>query len=215
MLIAKAESNSGGFTPVPSGMHLARCYRIVDLGTQRTVWQGQEKHQRKIMVQFEIHSEDDQGNPLLTDKGDPLSISKNYTLSLNENATLSKDLESWRGSAFTADERKGFDLNNLLGVWAMINVTKATGNDGKEYTNISTINSVPSNIKKAGLPQGINETKLFSIQNPDMQMFESFGAKLKEKIQGSPEWQAKKIKPSATKTPFDELEDDINGDVPF
>lgn len=215
MLIAKAESNSGGFTPVPSGMHLARCYRIIDLGTQRTVWQGQEKHQRKIMVQFEIHSEDDQGNPLLTDKGDPLSISKNYTLSLNENATLSKDLESWRGSAFTADERKGFDLNNLLGVWAMINVTKATGNDGKEYTNISTINSVPSNIKKAGLPQGHNDAKLFSIDKPDMQLFESFGKYTKEKIQNSPEWQAKKHGSSTTRTAFDDLEDDANSDIPF
>jgi len=212
MLIAKAESNSGGFTPVPSGMHLARCYRIVDLGTQKTVWQGQEKFQRKIMVQFEIHSEDDQGNPLLTDKGDPLSISKNYTLSLNENATLSKDLESWRGSAFTADERKGFDLNNLLGVWAMINVTKATGTDGKEYTNISTINSVPSNIKKAGLPQGHNDPKLFSIDKPDMNMFESFSDKLKAKIESSPEWKAKK---PSVKTPFDDLESDANSDVPF
>ena len=80
MLIAKAESNSSSsFTPVPAGMHLARCFRIVDLGTQKTSYMGKDKLNRKILIQFEIHSEDADGNPLLTDKGEPLSISKRYT----------------------------------------------------------------------------------------------------------------------------------------
>lgn len=187
-LIAKAESNSG-FTPVPPGMHLARCYRIIDLGTQKSVYKGTEKHLHKIMIQFEVHGEDDEGNPLLTEKGEPLSISKNYTLSLNEKASLSLDLESWRGSAFTAEERKGFELKKLLGVWAMISVSKSLGADGKEYTNIANINPVPANIKKAGLPEGINDPKIFSIDDPDMKLFESFGDKLRAKIESSPEWQ--------------------------
>lgn len=200
-LIAKAESNSG-FTPVPPGMHLARCYRIIDLGTQKSSYKGVEKQLHKIMIQFEVHGEDDEGNPLLTEKGEPLSISKNYTLSLAEKATLSIDLESWRGSAFTAEERKGFELKKLLGVWAMISVSKSIGNDGKEYTNIANINPVPSNIKKAGLPEGINDLKLFSIDEPDMELFGSFGDKLRAKIESSPEWQRR----SGKKT--DGFEDD-------
>ena len=190
-LIAKAESNSGSFTPVPPGLHLARCYRIIDLGTQKTNWKGQEKELRKVMIQFEVHSIDDDGNPLLTDKGEPLSISKNYTLSLNEKANLSLDLESWRGASFTAEERKGFELKKLLGVWAMISVTKSVGHDGKEYTNISNINPVPANIKKAGLPDPHNDAKLFSIDSPDMELFENLGNRLKEKISSSPEWRAR------------------------
>jgi hypothetical protein len=200
-LIAKAESNSG-FTPVPPGMHLARCYRIIDLGTQKSSYKGVEKHLHKIMMQFEVHGEDDEGNPLLTEKGEPLSISKNYTLSLAEKATLSIDLESWRGSAFTAEERRGFELKKLLGVWAMISVSKSLGADGKEYTNIANINPVPSNIKKAGLPEGINDLKLFSIDEPDMDLFASFGDKLRAKIESSPEWQRR----SGKKT--DGFEDD-------
>ena len=200
-LIAKAESNSG-FTPVPPGMHLARCYRIIDLGTQKSVYKGTEKQLHKIMIQFEVHSEDDEGNPLLTEKGEPLSISKNYTLSLGEKASLSIDLESWRGSAFTAEERRGFDLKKLLGVWAMISVSKSLGADGNEYTNIANINPVPANIKKAGLPEGVNDMKIFSIDDPDMALFESFGDKLKDKIKSSPEWQRR----SGKKT--DGFEDD-------
>ena len=183
--------NKGGFTPTPSGSHLGVCYRIIDLGTQKSSFKGVEKHLHKIMIQFEVHSEDDEGNPLLTDKGEPLSISKNYTLSLAEKATLSIDLESWRGAAFTADERRGFDLKKLLGVWAMISVSKSIGNDGKEYTNIANINPVPANIKKAGLPEGVNDTKIFSIDSPDMELFGSLGEKLRAKIESSPEWQRK------------------------
>lgn len=197
MLIAKAESNSSGsFTPVPAGMHLARCFRIVDLGTQKTSYMGKDKLNRKILIQFEIHSEDADGNPLLTDKGEPLSISKRYTLSLNEKATLSVDLESWRGSAFTQAERNGFNLEKLLGVWAMLNVTKSVGNDGKEYTNIETINPVPAQIKKVGLPEAHNDTMIYSIENSPQQVFDKLSEGVKKTIQGSPEWQQKSKKAS-------------------
>jgi hypothetical protein len=203
-LIAKAESNSSTFTPVPAGMHLARCFRVVDLGTQKSTYMGKDKFLRKIMLQFEIHSEDAHGNPLLTDKGEPLSIAKRYTLSLAEKATLSLDLESWRGAAFTADERRGFNLEKLLGVWAMLNVTKSVGNDGKEYTNIETINPVPAQIKKAGLPEGHNDTMLYSIDNSSQQVFDKLSEGIKKTIMNSPEWQERMAKKGR-----DPLDDDF------
>jgi hypothetical protein len=190
-LIAKAEANSSTFTPVPTGMHLGRCFRVVDLGTQKSTYKGTDKFQRKVLIQFEIHSEDAQGNPLLTDKGEPMSISKRYTLSLYENSSLSKDLESWRGSAFTADERRGFDLEKLLGVWAMLNITKSIGNDSKEYTNIETINPVPMQIKKAGLPDPHNDTMIYSIQNSDEDTFNKLSESVRKTIEASPEFQDK------------------------
>jgi hypothetical protein len=215
MIIAKAESTSK-FKPVPTGMHLARCYRIIDLGTQKKVWQGKESFKRQIMMQFEIHGEDDEDNPIVTDKGDPMSISKNYTLSLHENARLRIDLESWRGAAFTAEEIKGFDLTRVLGAWAMVNVAKSLGDDGKEYTNINNINSVPSSIKKSGLPEAFNEAKMFSLDKPDLVLFESFGDKLKDKIKSSPEWQSKaETKSFDAATAFDELESSDTDDIPF
>jgi len=210
MLIAKAESNSSSsFTPVPAGMHLARCFRIVDLGTQKTTYMGKDKLNRKILIQFEIHSEDADGNPLLTDKGEPLSISKRYTLSLNEMARLSIDLESWRGAAFTNSERKGFHLERLLGVWAMLNVTKAIGNDGKEYTNIETINPVPQQIKKTGLPKEHNDVMIFSIDNSPPADFERLSEGIKKTIQSSPEWQRK----GNAQSVYNDLPD--FGDEPF
>lgn len=213
-LIAKAEAGNSTFTPVPAGMHLGRCFRIVDLGTQKSVYKGVEKHLRKILVQFEIHSEDAEGNPLLTDKGEPLSISKRYTLSLSEKATLSLDLESWRGTAFTADERKGFDLKKLLGVWAMLNITTSLGPDGKQYTNIETINPVPQQIKKIGLPEGHNELMLFSIDNGSMDEFEKLSKGVKATIESSPEWQTKIGKNSNRPAEKNAAYDDGFGDDP-
>ena len=184
-LVAK---DSGDFISVPPGMHLARCYRIVDQGTQKTEFNGQEKYQRKVMIQFEIHGEDDAGKPLVTSDGKPLSIAKTFTLTLSENSNLRKDLELWRGREFTAQELRGFELKNVLGAWAMLSVIhKESG--GKTYSNIAAINTIPRSMKEAGLPQGVNEVKIFDIENPDMALFDTFSENLKNKIMSSPEWQ--------------------------
>ena len=214
-LIAK-DSGGGSFTPVAPGMHLARCYRIVDMGTQKTDFQGQVKHLQKVMLQFEVHGEDEDGKPLVTAKGEPMSISKNFTLSLAEKATLRLDLQAWRGRPFTADELRGFELKNVLGVWAMITAARALGKNGKEFTNIVSINPVPVTIKRAGLPEGFNKLSSFDIDKPDMELFETFGNGLREKISSSPEWRARHqppvSMPSSSGTGFDDMNDDL---IPF
>jgi hypothetical protein len=190
-LIAKADSN-GSFTPVPTGLHLARCYRIIDLGTQESEYMGVKKMLQKVMLQFEVHSEDESGNPTVTAKGEPLSISKNFTLSLGEKATLRTDLKTWRGRDFTHEELRGFELKNVLGVWCTLSIIKAMGRDGtKEYTNISGIMPVSVQQRRAGLPNGFNEPKLYSIDEHDQALFETFSDNLRAKIMASPEFKMK------------------------
>lgn len=200
MLVARA-SEGRNFTPVPSGSHLARCYRIIDLGTQKTEWAGQVKLLPKVMFQFEVHGEDDEGNPLVTPKGEPMSISKNYTLSLRDKSQLKADLEAWRSRGFTQDELKGFELKNVLGAWCMLTVTRATGKDGKDYTNISGISPVPKAMK-ASLPEAHNEVGIFSIADPDLEMFDTFSDRIKEKIKSSPEWQSRNTTEDDSSIPF-------------
>jgi hypothetical protein len=209
-LTVKDTGGGGSFTPVPPGMHLARCYRVIDMGTQTTTWQGKEKQQAKVMLQFEVHSEDVDGKALVTDKGEPLSISKNFTASLGEKAALRAELENWRSRGFTADELAGFQLKNILGAWAMLSIVKEKGNDGKEYTNITSINPVPASMKKAGLPEGRNELKIFDIDNPDMALFDTFGQRMREKIEASPEWQQRGSPASSSGgSKFEDMSDDI------
>ena len=208
-------SDTGGnadFKQVPAGMHMARCYRLVDLGTQKQEWQGQIKMLRKVMVSFEIHGEDEDGQPIVMDDGKPMSISKNYTLSLAEKASLRADLVSWRGRDFTDAELRRFDLKTILGAWAMISVVHAQGSNGKTYANIVNINGVPAAIKKAGLPEPFNEASSFSLDEPDMKVFEKLSKGIRAKIEMAPEWKALSQAPrvhAPTGSGFDDMEDDV------
>lgn len=184
------EDKGGNFERCPSGMHLARCYRIIDLGTQKSEYMGQTKYLHKIMLGWEIHGTDDAGQPLKMKDGRPFAIFKNYTLSWSEKANLRLDLQSWRGRPFTQDEMQRFDLKNVLGAFCMLNIIERPGkNDNKMYTNVDGVTPVPSIIKQNGLPQGINKNELFNLNEPDMAMFETFSDNLKAKIKSSPEWQ--------------------------
>jgi len=180
MIIAKQSSNSqSDFKLPPAGSFMARLYRIIDIGTQTTEWMGKRKMQRKIIAMFELHGEDNEGKPLQTPEGKPLIVSKRYTLSLDEKATLRKDLEAWRGKAFTQEELDGFNLDVLLGKCCMVSITHSSY-EGKEYANISSISQIPSALKKLGEPKGVNELMIFTLNPFDQSKFE----KLSEGMQG-------------------------------
>lgn len=209
-LIVSASSNSD-FKLAPAGSHLAFCYRIVDLGTQTTEWKGKPKESRKVMFTWELHGEDSDGNPLLTDDGKPLMTSKRYSFSLSEKATLRAHLVGWRGREFTLDELNGFDLEKVLGNWCMVNIAHES-RDGKTYANITGITGVPSVIKKAGLPEPVNKTLMFSLEKFDESVYNSFSDGIKQTIAKSPEYQnavGKTTAKAATSLA------DIDDDVPF
>lgn len=213
---------------VPAGSHLARCYRIVDLGTQKSEYEGNVKFLRKVMINWELHSEDDEGQPLVTDKGEPLSISKDYTLSFAEKATLRKNIQGWFGTTFTDAEAQRYDVTQIVGQWCMLGVINKTNPKGKTYANVDTI-SAPARIYiKNGLPEPHNPEQIFRLNAPDLEMYEKFPNWLKTKILLSPEGQAmqKKYnlqepssfsdwqkgsqeKPKGKSSGFDDMEDDI------
>lgn len=208
-----AADNGGTFKPVPQGVHMARCYRVIDLGTQEVNFQGDIKAQRKILIGWELFGEDENGEPLTTDEGQPMTISKRYTLSLSRNARLRADLESWRGRAFTDQELRGFDVANLLNAYCMVNVTHDS-RDGKTYSNIASISPVPAMLKNAK-PAGVHANQVFDVTEPDMAVFETFHDKLKELIGQSFEWRAQKqpsSKAAQQTATSDAFEDDS---IPF
>ena len=201
------QNTESNFKPVPAGSHLGRCWRIIDLGSQKVEYMGETKVQRKIMIGWELFGETDDVTPLKTDDGKPMSIFKQYTLSWSENANLRKDLQAWRGKPWTDAEANRFDLKTVLGAFCMLNVI-VTNKNGKTYSNVGGISPVPAMMKSAGLPNGVNKTQLFTIADPDMDVFDSLSNHIKQKIEGSPEWQSRGNKP-APSTGFDDMEDDI------
>jgi hypothetical protein len=211
MIIAKQSSNSTSeFKLPPAGSFLARLYRIIDIGTQTTEWMGKRKMQRKIIAMFELHGEDNDGQPLQTAEGKPLIVSKRYTLSLDEKATLRKDLEAWRGKAFTQAELDGFNLEVLLGKYCMVSVTHSTY-DGKEYANIAGISQVPSALKKLGEPKGVNELMIFTLDPFDQDKFSKLSEGMQGVIKKSAEYRNtfEPNAPPVTSAPSELIDDDI------
>ena len=191
------------FKIAPTGSHLARLYRIIDLGTQKSEYMGKVNMLRKVKFFWELHGDD-----LKTDEGKPLIQTRNYTLSLGEKASLRKDLESWRGKSFTDDELRGFDLTNLLDKWCMITVQHRESN-GKTYADAVAVTPVPAVVAKAGLPSGVNPTLLFDMQKFDQAVFDSLSDGLNNQIMQSAEFQNKNRKV------LNAIEDDEDLSVPF
>lgn len=197
-LIATSSGTGREFKPVPAGNHVGRCYRVIDLGTQRSEWQGKVRHARKVMISWELFGEEEDGTPLTMEDGSPLSISSRYTLSLNENATLRHMLEGWRGRAFTDDELAGFDLSKLLGIYGLINVTH-TAKDGKTYSNVAAVSPLPKALRDHK-PVPVNENQFFDVTEPDMELFETFSEKLQETIKSCGEWNKESANAAAKRT---------------
>ena len=122
MALTISESGGGTFEQAPKGNHNATCYRLVDVGTHSETFEGETKQRHSIFIYWEL-------NDAKMEDGRPYTIFKQYTLSLYEKSALYKDLCAWRKKQFTDEERKGFDLTNILGMTCELAIGETkTGN---------------------------------------------------------------------------------------
>ena len=214
MIITGSNSDRKQFQIAPAGTHLARLYRVIDLGTQMREYEGKVTMSRKAKFFFELHGEDVYNKPLLTADGKPLIQSREYTVSLNEKANLRRDLEAWRGKAFTEDELKGFDLKNILGHFCMVNISHRQKGD-MTYADLKGVSAVPSIYKKQGLPEGINTKMIFNLDKFDETMFDSLSENIKETIRKSPEYRSIGEQSKAYQEASGGSVADMDNDIPF
>ncbi|UOF80522.1 phage associated protein [Caudoviricetes sp.] len=209
--ITASVGGSGDFELVPAGVYLARCYKMVDMGTQKVVSKKfGTKEVRQVILYWELLQDDDGGKVAMED-GRPFSISKTYTLSMNKKANLRSDLDSWRGVPFTDAEAEGFDITKLLDKFCKLQVVHNKSGD-KVYANVGSIMTT----KKTA--EGVNEVAGFSMADPDMEVFGKLPQWLQDKIRESAEWDDDVEVDSETDAPAqataDSGEIDIK-DVPF
>lgn len=104
-------AGEGSFKQPPTGNQVARCYRILDLGTQHGDWQGKPTVNNQILLQFELPKQ-------LMDNGEPYSVSifiNNFLGTKAKKSKLRILLETWRNKPFSEEEVARFDLNKVLG----------------------------------------------------------------------------------------------------
>ena len=135
-LIAKEYEGRSSFTEAEPGLHTAICYRVVDLGTQKQEFNGEVSYKHQVLVTWELPSQ-------TTDEDIPLTIGKFYNLSLHEKSNLGADLTSWRGRAFTATERQGFDVSKLIGVPCTLNIIQDNNSRSKVKTVLPASGDIP------------------------------------------------------------------------
>lgn len=189
--------NKGNFELTPTGTFVARCIKVIDLGTQHS--EKFNKNQRKVMVAWELPTEP------MTD-GRPFGVAKRYTISLTDKASLRKDLEAWRGRPFTKEELEGFDLKNILDKTCYLNITH-TERDGNIYANIAAVMALPKGLN---CPDRINDLVHFDIDNYDAEVYTALSEGLRKIIDQSLEVKGgvTPAKPAVTKAAEEE-------DVPF
>lgn len=176
MAIIASKNGESDFELVPADQYAATCYRVLDLGTQQTEFEGAIKHAHKITISWELDCK------MSDDR--PFSIHKRYTLSLHEKATLRKDLESWRGRPFTIEEEEGFDVAKLIGAPCLLQIIH-NAKGGKTYANISSIMKLP---KAMTPPPLANETVNFSLDEFNVEEFNKLSEGLRTTIAKSPEY---------------------------
>ena len=135
-----AKDKGGKFVLPPAGTHKARCYQVIDLGHQKKEWNNVEGYDPQVFISFELCDEMMKATEKLPVR--PFSVSKFYTLSLHEKATLRKELDSWRGRAFTEAELEGFDVEQVLDAAAMLNCVELLKN-GQRYCNVAAVMRLP------------------------------------------------------------------------
>ena len=154
-----ASDNGGSSIPkLEGGVYTAISSAIVDLGLQNN--EKFDKTQRKFMMIWTILNETIEVNGEQL----PRQLSKEYSFSLHEKSTLRKDLQAWRGKAFTEEELRGFNILNVLNVPCQLQILLEERN-GKNYNNIASI---------MALPKGTEVSRLDSTYHFDMENDETW-----------------------------------------
>lgn len=212
-------SDTGGsdFQQAPAGSHVARCIRLIDLGTQTSEYQGQVNHKSQVLVSWELcHELYDYEDENKQRVQKPFLVSAFYTNSLGEKANLRKDLISWRGRDFTKEELEKFDLQTILGAPCIVSVV--LNDKGK-----AKVEGVLKLTKGTEAPNCVNKPYAFWLDEFNKDVFDNLSKGIKEIIEKSPEYQeiakgkTKELADSFTKDNFEQKGqfDNFEDDIPF
>ena len=187
-------------------------FSLVDLGTQKVTWDGEEKWTPKLRLAFELPDQVVEGevteNGKTTKVTKPMVVSIELTRSLGERATLRKLLEQWRGQAFTSKELASFSLKNLLGKACLLTLVHKTSQAGRQYCAIQGMAKLPKGMKAPTATQ--NGQVFYEIEQGTGGQFNELPEWLQEKIRAS-----KELAGGASSAPQGKAVDGDGNQVPF
>lgn len=188
-----------------NGTYVARCYQMIDLGTQTETFQGEKPQtKRKVRLSFEMPDETYEfEKDGILEKRIRLA-SKEFALSMHEKATLRKFLANWRGKDFDATEAKKFDITKLLGVACLLAIEV----NEKGYPDIKGASKI---MKGQQAPSQVNSSKVLTFSDWDEDLFLAQPEFVRKKIEESPEYKNRK----SSMQPHAVAEDEDENSLPF
>lgn len=188
----KNESNFKRPDPLEPGAYPGRLVWVIDLGVQeQDDYQGQEKPPRQMVyTTYELSDEfllDDEGNEL-EDK--PRFYSEDFPLHSLES---DKAKSTIRYTSLDPKLEFGGNWPDVIGAPVIINIIqKKKQRDGSIYDRIGSTSTMRA--KEADkLPNLVNEPKVFSFDDPDMEVFGSLPQWLQDKIKGALNFEGSKV----------------------
>lgn len=180
------------FEPVPAGNYPARCYSIVDLGSQETNFDGIKALKRQVRVFWELPTKKKVFKE--GEEAKPCVVSSRYTLSFNAKSNLRHVIESWIGRKLTDKEvyDGSWKLPDLLGLPCLVTVGNEEGKDGNTYARVMAVAPMVEGMQ---CPPQVNATKWFFMGHKapftvDAEAFATLSPFIKDTIVKSPEYQS-------------------------
>jgi hypothetical protein len=161
------------FVLAPIGLHLARFFGLVDLGTQFLF----DEWIPRILCYWELCEEK-------MDDGRPFIVQQEYTNTLGRGAELKEHIEGWCGE-LKPHELEGFNLSARIGEAALINVKHRTSSAGNERCEIIAINPVQ---RGTVIPPQVNADIVYRITDGEDDAFKSLSSYWQGKIRESAEF---------------------------
>ena len=184
---------------VPTGAHIAICYRIAYIGTQPDSGFGES---RKLVIFWELPHE----RMKFDGVEKPMGLSRIYSLGssggMHKKSGLRLDLAAWRGRDFTAEELQKFELKVILGKACQVQVEH--NKEGR--AKVSRVVGIPKGMT---IPPVFNPLVEYSIDDGKNEVYQSLPEWVKKVCDQCLEWNGGKELPKIEHEAPPTDEDDV------
>ena len=203
---------------IEAGTYMGRVVQVIDLGLQeQPAWQEPTKPPaHEIQVTYELVDEfmkDENGND---DESKPRWVSERFPLR-SLNSDLAKSTKRYK--AIDPTGIADGDWSKLIGCCVMVTLVSSKSNKtGKIYNNVANLTQMRQRDKDK-CPELKNEGRVFSLDEPDMEVFNKLPKWVQDLIKSNLEYNGsilqKKLneQPSEASKPAPVIEEDDN--APF
>jgi len=142
------------YEKIKPGLHNAICVGVWNVGVQKIKFKDEIKYKQQVVIGFEVEQRNSETKLQMFHP-------QVYNMSLHEKSNLSSVIESWMAKRLSKEERSRFDLTQLIGKKATLNIIY-----NEDYVNISSILPAQDSnqIKSEDVLQGEVPTRVKNLR---------------------------------------------------